>query len=384
LDLARTLGEAEIEIHAANNVGTALAFGGGGGGEAGPHTAEGRDLLHRSLALAIALDRPEHAARAYTNLGSGAVKTRCHAEGERVLRSGIAYCTDRDLDSWRLYMSAWLARTLCEQGRLGEASRVAAEVLATPQLSTISFLSAAPAVLADLRRGLPAGGVLHRAVALARATGEPQRVVPIAAARAEAAWLAGRLVEAGDELTAAWEATHTHADGWHAGELAWWLRLAGVRLPDLRPASLPAPLAALLGGDWSAAADAWLALGCPLWAAQALNRSHRLEDARRALQLADDCGAIAVVDALRRDRRAAGLIVPRGPRPSSQANPAALTTREIEVLRLLGDGHSNADIATALVLSAKTVGHHVSAVLRKLDEPTRARAAAAARQRGIL
>ena len=45
---------------------------------------------------------------------------------------------------------------------------------------------------------------------------------------------------------------------------------------------------------------------------------------------------------------------------------------------------SNAGIAAALVLSERTVGHHVSAVLRKLDEPTRARATAAARQRGII
>ena len=56
----------------------------------------------------------------------------------------------------------------------------------------------------------------------------------------------------------------------------------------------------------------------------------------------------------------------------------------MEVLELLADGLSNADLAKRLYLSEKTVGHHVSAVLRKLGEPTRARAVAKARRTGIL
>lgn len=45
---------------------------------------------------------------------------------------------------------------------------------------------------------------------------------------------------------------------------------------------------------------------------------------------------------------------------------------------------TNAEIADALFLSTKTVGHHVSAVLRKLDAPSRARAVAVATARGLL
>jgi len=66
------------------------------------------------------------------------------------------------------------------------------------------------------------------------------------------------------------------------------------------------------------------------------------------------------------------------------ANPAGLTARELEVLALLADGLTNAQLADRLFLSAKTVDHHVSSVLRKLGEPNRAAAAAAARQRGLL
>jgi DNA-binding NarL/FixJ family response regulator len=42
------------------------------------------------------------------------------------------------------------------------------------------------------------------------------------------------------------------------------------------------------------------------------------------------------------------------------------------VLALLVEGPRNAQIAERLVVSEKTVGHHVSAILRKLDVPTRA------------
>jgi DNA-binding NarL/FixJ family response regulator len=54
------------------------------------------------------------------------------------------------------------------------------------------------------------------------------------------------------------------------------------------------------------------------------------------------------------------------------------------VLDLLAGGLTNAEIAQRLYLSEKTVGHHVSAILRKLGEPTRAGAVAAALRREII
>jgi DNA-binding NarL/FixJ family response regulator len=48
-----------------------------------------------------------------------------------------------------------------------------------------------------------------------------------------------------------------------------------------------------------------------------------------------------------------------------------LTSRQIEVLRLIGEGLTNAELADRLYLSAKTVDHHVSAILTKLDVPGR-------------
>ena len=75
--------------------------------------------------------------------------------------------------------------------------------------------------------------------------------------------------------------------------------------------------------------------------------------------------------------------VPRGPRPRTRANPGGLTARELEVLALLAKGLQNAAIAAQLVVSEKTVDHHVSAILRKLDVRTRGEAAAEAARLGL-
>jgi DNA-binding NarL/FixJ family response regulator len=66
------------------------------------------------------------------------------------------------------------------------------------------------------------------------------------------------------------------------------------------------------------------------------------------------------------------------------ANPAGLTTRQTEVLRLLDDGLTNAELAERLYLSVKTVDHHVSAILAKLDVTKRRDAVRRARELNLL
>ena len=75
--------------------------------------------------------------------------------------------------------------------------------------------------------------------------------------------------------------------------------------------------------------------------------------------------------------------VPRGVRSATRANPAGLTPREVEVLALVGTGMTNAEIARELVVSAKTVDHHVSSVLAKLGVATRGEAAREAVRLGL-
>jgi DNA-binding NarL/FixJ family response regulator len=77
------------------------------------------------------------------------------------------------------------------------------------------------------------------------------------------------------------------------------------------------------------------------------------------------------------------LRVPQGPREATRANPAGLTARQLEVLALLADGLTNAEIAERLVVSPRTAEHHVAAVLAKLGAASRRDAARRAAALGI-
>jgi DNA-binding NarL/FixJ family response regulator len=137
------------------------------------------------------------------------------------------------------------------------------------------------------------------------------------------------------------------------------------------------PFALMGQGRAREAATAWTVIGRPHWAALALTRGEPA-DASEAVASLLRLGAPATAQAVRRELAARGLPVPRGPRRASQANPAGLTGREVDVLRLLVEGLSDAEIATRLTLSERTVGHHVSGVLRKFGVPSRSKAAAMA------
>ena len=376
LDLARRVGDRDVEIHALNNLGTAKTM-------ADDDYVGGVSLLEQSLDLAIATDAHEHAARAFTNLASSAVMVRRFPDADRVLRAGIAYCVERDLDSWVQYMGAWRARSLAEQGHLDAAAEECRWLLSLPHLSGVVRIPATVvAAQVALRRGTGGVELLAEASALAARTNETQRMVPAAAAAAEAAWLADRVKEIPATVDAAWDTAVGRPEAWELGELAWWLAVAGA--PRVTPVPVAEPFRLMLAGEWREAAAAWTDIGSPQWVALSLARLPDLESARRALQILDEVGATAVRAAVIRDRRAAGQSVPRGPRSTDGSDEAGLTARELDVLALLVEGLSNAGIAEALVLSPKTVGHHVSSVLTKLGEPSRARAAAAAVRRGIV
>jgi DNA-binding NarL/FixJ family response regulator len=107
--------------------------------------------------------------------------------------------------------------------------------------------------------------------------------------------------------------------------------------------------------------------------------------AARALDILDRLGADAVAAKVRRELRVGGQsVVPARRRTATLANPAGLTARQTEVLRLLVEGMTNAELAQRLYLSIKTVDHHVSAILTKLDVSNRRAAVRKARDLGIL
>ncbi len=94
------------------------------------------------------------------------------------------------------------------------------------------------------------------------------------------------------------------------------------------------------------------------------------------------------VDSLLRAFRGAGSEgPPAAPQaPSRAASPIAepLSERELEVLRLLADGQSNAEIARALVVTVGTAKWHVHHLLGKLGAANRTQAVARARELNLL
>jgi DNA-binding NarL/FixJ family response regulator len=76
--------------------------------------------------------------------------------------------------------------------------------------------------------------------------------------------------------------------------------------------------------------------------------------------------------------------IPKGPRKTTKQNPAGLTGRQMDVLKLLTEGLSNSQIALNLFISPKTVDHHISAILSKLNLHSRTEAATLAQSSGML
>ena len=147
-------------------------------------------------------------------------------------------------------------------------------------------------------------------------------------------------------------------------------RLADAGIQQVGPARGPDPAPA--AGDQ------------PYEQALALWDAGTTDDLLAALPLLDDLDARAVAALFRARLREAGVSsVPRGRSRRHPANPAGLTARQLDVLALLADGLSNAEIAARLVISPKTADHHVSAILAKLDVRTRGEAAAVARRLGV-
>jgi DNA-binding CsgD family transcriptional regulator len=373
--MAERLGAEEIAVHALDTCGTAMAC---------LADDAGLDVM------ADALDRAKRAGiyhevtRTSENLAEALLLRHRPTDVIAPLDYGIAVATERELRFNRNGLLNSRARALLLLGRWDDAISDIRTVLGERDLSAANR-SPALCHLGTIRarRGDPDPFVvLDEALALATPYAEMQLIVPVAAARAEAAWLAGDGTAAAEEMRSVLPFYADHPEPWYAGDVALWCHRLSI---DWVPAGELHPrFALMLSGDAREAADAWAKSGCVYEAADALGDSDDVADLREALDQLTELGARPRAQQIARKLRELGVRdVPRGPRRTTRSNLAGLTTREIEVAVLLAEGLANSEIAQRLVLSRKTVDHHVSSILSKLAVPSRAQVARAALTLGI-
>jgi DNA-binding CsgD family transcriptional regulator len=229
-----------------------------------------------------------------------------------------------------------------------------------------------------VRRGEP--GLQTRLEEL-RGLVEGPEVVPgaleqvVLAVEAEAAWVSGDMAAIVPRLHVAYAAACREGRRTAIGDLGIWLWRAGA-LSELDGRAEEAYILEVAGRPRESAAT-WEQASMPYEAALSLASSSDAADVQRAYDELTRLGATAVAHKIGLRLRELGRPVPRGPRATTRSNPRGLTEREWEIARLLARGLSNGEIADRLVVSPKTVGHHVSAVLAKLGVRRRAEVAAA-------
>ena len=225
--------------------------------------------------------------------------------------------------------------------------------------------------LVRARRGDPGHRpLLDEAWSLAEPTGELISLGPVAAARAEAAWLGADR----DGVASATElALPLASERWPAlaDELAVWrgrgrprYRRTLAARRHIRPAT---------GREMRTTASAlWAEAGCGYEAALALCDAEDEAALRRALEDLQRLEARPAVAIVTRRLRERGVISLPGANFTTRQNQYGLTGRELEVLALVNKGFQNSQIADHLFVSVRTVDHHIEAILRKLGARTRA------------
>jgi len=337
----------------------------------------GIDMLREAARDAAELGMHEETCRALVNVAWNLKDERLYERARPIIDEALVVARENELSNFSDYLYATRALVDLATGAWDQADADVARV----ETALVPSLEA-EALLAVRRGESQAETLLDRAWARATTSAELQRLRPIACARAEAAWLAGDHDRV-DEVTATtYPLALEVGTPWDVGELAVWRFRSG--LLDRAPEECATPFRLEIDGEPLGAARAWKELGEPYSAALAVLSSDDVDAVREAASVLDQLGAITGLRVARTRLRDLGVAsAPRGRRASTRSNPSGLTDRQLEVLSLLVAGASNSVIAERLVVSPKTVEHHVSAVLAKLGVASRREAAERGRSMGV-
>lgn len=373
--LAEALHEPEPRIDALTNIGTVLSKG--------IDVSAGIAQLQASLQLALEYDVPDQAARTFFNLTMALIEQQQLDHAHKLAQAAVTYTEERDLNTYQAGMLTLRAMIAFYRGAWSDAEKLTYEVFNILSLSETRGVAPliCEAVLTCIaaRRGAPdvqdrVDNLLHKTQGhLQMAEDAGYIYLP----RAEAAWLHGDYDSCIAEAQAMLDLLDGQSYLWYQSCAVFWLWRCGeiVTVVD----DLIEPHRLQIIGDWRAAAAAWEQRGYPY--EQALALADGDETAlREAFTILDGLGAYAAMDYVRKRLRDLGAeSVPRGINATTRENPTGLTRRQMDVLMLLKQDLTNAEIASHLHISPKTVEHHVSAILSKLDVGTRDEAVRVAR-----
>jgi DNA-binding CsgD family transcriptional regulator/tetratricopeptide (TPR) repeat protein len=360
LELAGQLGDDATRVHALVNIGTAKL----------QVDREATGSLLEAHAAAAAVGEQYEATRALCNVAFSFMRWVQPREAMTWAQRALAFAQEHEVHATASYAAATIAWLRLRSGEWPEAERLAQREV--ERNITVAQLLTKP-VLTELavRRGdADAGERLAELAAQADRAAELQRIAPALELATEWALTTGagmpneRLEEVLGEVR-----RHGALTGWGAAGVAASAAVAGLDVELDEPKSIVH--AAMVRRDWARAADAFGAAGWPYDRALMLSLLDEPEALCEALDIARRLGAAPLTRHVTAQMRRLGLRVPAGPRETTRTNPAGLTRRQLEVLGLLQDGLTNAEIAERLVVSPRTAEHHVAAVLSKLGATTR-------------
>jgi ATP/maltotriose-dependent transcriptional regulator MalT len=345
----------------------------------------GLEDLRRSLRMSLELPHHEYAGRAYTNLAETAHQLHRYDELGAWVEQGVQFALEHDLPGHLHNLEAHRALLLLGTGQWDEAeARLRRLVAGGAEPDQLTRLTLSPLGRLLARRGdEEATPLLERAWELAVRNGSLAALAPAGLAIVESAWLAGDISRADEQVKVLLERTAAPGGARYRGELLRYLGRAGRPVEGF--AGCPPEWLAGLTGDFQQAANVWEKIGNPYERALELAATRTTVACMEALDVLDALGAAAAARHVRGVLRDLGATrIPRGRLRATRENPAGLTERQVDVLALLATGLTNAEIADRLVVSTRTVDHHVSAILTRLDVGSRRDAARRAAELGLV